>query len=166
MEESVEQISRIFKYLWVDGVRVDGLDSVLEFPSIKVNYMANKNDLINSQNKGFFQDLVMRLKLILRLMGDSRVSVLLKLLPIAAAIYVISPVDLIPGAVFPVVGALDDAVAVWLGTTLFVALCPDDVVQEHMDALQKVVAGTWRDSPQEKTGEITDSGPRNTPKEQ
>ncbi|MCX6034121.1 MAG: YkvA family protein [Chloroflexi bacterium] len=119
--------------------------------------MANKHDIINNQNSGFFQDLVLRLKLILRLMGDQRVNLLLKLLPIAAAIYVISPVDLIPGAVIPFIGALDDAVVIWLGTTLFVTLCPDDIVQEHTNALQNVVTSTWRDAPpQDETGEIID----------
>ncbi|MDP2990454.1 MAG: YkvA family protein [Kiritimatiellota bacterium] len=123
--------------------------------------MANKHDIINNPNSGFFQDLVLRIKLILRLIGDRRVNFLVKLLPIAAAIYVISPVDLIPGAVFPVIGALDDAVVIWLGTTLFVTLCPDDVVQEHTNALQKVVTGTWRDAPQQdEVGEIIDTGPR------
>ncbi|MCX6037094.1 MAG: YkvA family protein [Chloroflexi bacterium] len=120
--------------------------------------MANKHTIINNQNSGFFQDLVLRIKLILRLIGDRRVNFLLKLLPIAAAIYVISPVDLIPGAVFPVIGALDDAVVIWLGTTLFVTLCPDDVVQEHTNVLQKVVTGTWRDAPQQdEVGEIIDT---------
>ncbi len=120
--------------------------------------MANKHDIISNQNSGFFQDLVLRIKLILRLIGDRRVNFLLKLLPIAAAIYVISPVDLIPGAVFPVIGALDDAVVIWLGTTLFVTLCPDDVVQEHTNTLQKVVTGTWRDAPQQdEAGEIIDA---------
>jgi len=120
--------------------------------------MANKHKIINKQNSGFFQDLVLRIKLILRLIGDRRVNFLLKLLPIAAAIYVISPVDLIPGAVFPVIGALDDAVVIWLGTTLFVSLCPDDIVREHTNALQKVVTGTWRDAPQQdEIGEIIDT---------
>ncbi|MBE3118567.1 MAG: DUF1232 domain-containing protein [Candidatus Atribacteria bacterium] len=120
--------------------------------------MAKKHNIINNQNSGFFQDLVLRIKLILRLIGDRRVNFLLKLLPIAAAIYVVSPVDLIPGAVFPVIGALDDAVVIWLGTTLFVTLCPDDVVQEHTNALQKVVTGTWRDAPQQdEVGEIIDT---------
>ena len=120
--------------------------------------MANKRDIIHNQNSGFFQDLILRIKLILRLIGDRRVNFLLKLLPIAAAIYVISPVDLIPGAVFPVIGALDDAVVIWLGTTLFVTLCPDDVVQEHTNTLQKVVTGTWRDAPQQdEAGEIIDA---------
>jgi hypothetical protein len=45
-----------------------------------------------------------------------------------------------------------------LGTTLFVALCPDDIVREHTNALQKVVPGTWREVPEEeKTGEIIDA---------
>lgn len=129
--------------------------------------MANKHNIINNQNSGFFQDLVLRIKLILRLIGDRRVNFLLKLLPIAAAIYVISPVDLIPGAVFPVIGALDDAVVIWLGTTLFVTLCPDDVVQEHTNALQKVVTGTWRDAPQQdEVGEIIDTEASDEPEEE
>jgi uncharacterized membrane protein YkvA (DUF1232 family) len=112
--------------------------------------MANKHSIFKDQNSGFFQDLVLRIKLILRLIGDRRVSFLLKLLPIAAAIYVISPVDLIPGAVLPVIGALDDAAVLWMGTTLFLTLCPDEVVDEHTNALNKVVTGTWRDAPQEE----------------
>ena len=31
--------------------------------------------------------------------------------------------------------------------TLFVALCPDEVVQEHLSELQKVVSSTWQDAP-------------------
>jgi uncharacterized membrane protein YkvA (DUF1232 family) len=120
--------------------------------------MANKRDIIHNQNSGFFQDLILRVKLILRLIGDKRINFFLKLLPIAAAIYVVSPVDLLPGAVFPVIGALDDAAVIWLGTTLFVSLCPDDIVQEHNNELQKVVTSTWRDaSEQEESGEIIDA---------
>jgi uncharacterized membrane protein YkvA (DUF1232 family) len=119
--------------------------------------MANKRDIITNQNSGFFQDLILRLKLILRLIGDRRVNPFLKLLPVVAAIYIISPLDLIPGAVLPIIGALDDAAVFWLGTTLFVTLCPDDVVQEHSKALQNVVAATWRDvSNPDETGEIID----------
>ena len=119
--------------------------------------MAKKFDIMSNQNSGFFQDLILRLKLILRLMGDRRINFLVKLLPIAAAIYVISPVDLIPGLVLPVIGALDDAAVIWLGTTLFVTLCPDDIVQEHTNALQNVITGTWREAAQEgKVEEIID----------
>ena len=126
--------------------------------------MADKHKIIPNQNSGFFQDLVLRLKLILRLIGDQRIYPFLKLLPIAAAIYIISPLDLIPGAVLPVIGALDDAAVLWLGTTLFVELCPDEVVREHTNALQNVVPATWRDAPREdKAGEIIDVESTDTP---
>jgi uncharacterized membrane protein YkvA (DUF1232 family) len=120
--------------------------------------MAKKYNFLRNQNSGFFQDLILRVKLILRLMGDKRVNIFIKILPIAALIYLISPVDLIPGAVIPFIGALDDAAVLWLGATLFVNLCPEEVVQEHMNALQKVVTGSWRDVPEQAgTGEIIDA---------
>ena len=119
--------------------------------------MANKRDFLANQNSGFFQDMIFRVKLILRLMGDKRVSVLLKLLPVGALIYLVSPIDLIPGGVLPVIGALDDAAVLWLGATMFVALCPEEVVQEHTNALQKVVPASWRDVPEKDgTGEVID----------
>lgn len=117
--------------------------------------MANKPGILRNPDRGPFQNLTLRVKLILRLIGDKRVNIFLKLLPIVALIYVVSPIDLIPGAVIPVIGALDDAAVLWLGATLFINLCPEEVVQEHMDALQKVVPGTWRDVPkQDETGEV------------
>ena len=92
----------------------------------------------------------MRLKLILRLMADRRVNILLKILPVGGLIYLLSPIDLIPDIALPVIGYLDDALVIWLCTTLFVALCPDEVVKEHMNALQNVIPATWRDVPEAK----------------
>jgi uncharacterized membrane protein YkvA (DUF1232 family) len=122
--------------------------------------MSEKKHPIINQDKGFFQDVVFRIKLILRLMGDRRVNFFLKLLPVGALIYLVSPIDLLPGAVIPVIGALDDAAVIWIGANLFISLCPDDVVQEHTNSLKKVVTATWRDAPQGKdTGEIVDIEP-------
>jgi uncharacterized membrane protein YkvA (DUF1232 family) len=122
--------------------------------------MSEKKHPIINQDKGFFQDVVFRIKLILRLMGDRRVNFFLKLLPVGALIYLVSPIDLLPGAVIPVIGALDDAAVLWIGANLFISLCPDDVVQEHTNILKKVVTATWRDAPQEKdSGEIVDIEP-------
>ena len=126
--------------------------------------MASKRDILKNQNSGFFQDVVLRLKLILRLIGDRRVNFLLKLLPIGALIYLVSPIDLIPGAVLPVIGALDDAAVLWLGATLFVSLCPEDIVEEHKRALQKVVSSTWSDAP-EQTDEVIEVESREVPNE-
>ena len=86
---------------------------------------------------GIFQDIATRIKLILRLMADPRVNPILKILPIATLIYLIIP-DIAPGP-------LDDAAVIWLGTTLFVELCPQDIVKEHIEALSSVVASEWRD---------------------
>ncbi|NUQ85012.1 MAG: DUF1232 domain-containing protein [Anaerolineales bacterium] len=85
---------------------------------------------------GVLRDFVLRLKLIGRLMADSRVSLFLKLLPLASLAYLISPVDLVPNVVIPVIGVLDDAAILWIGSTLFVELCPPAIVNEHMRQLQ------------------------------
>jgi uncharacterized membrane protein YkvA (DUF1232 family) len=121
--------------------------------------MAKKRDLIDAQNTGFFQDLLQRVKLIYRLMGDKRVNFFLKLLPIASLIYLFSPVDLMPGLALPVIGALDDAAVLWLGTTLFMSLCPEEIVLEHQEKINKVVDATWRDAQAEKPMDIIEVTP-------
>lgn len=128
--------------------------------------MTEKHDLINAQNTGFFQDLIQRVKLIWRLMSDRRVSFFLKILPVAALVYLVSPVDLVPGLALPVIGALDDAAVLWLGTTLFVSLCPSDVVKEHTDALSGVADGEWHEADDESAASvIIDAEPRDPSEE-
>ena len=81
------------------------------------------------------RNLVNQLKLIFRLMGDKRVSFLAKLVPMGAFAYLIMPADLAPNVVLPVIGMVDDAAILWLGTYIFTELCPPEVVEEHMKAL-------------------------------
>ena len=83
--------------------------------------------------RGMMRNFVDRLKLILKLMGDPRVSPWVKLIPVGALVYLISPVDLIMG--IPGVDALDDAAVLWIGSNLFVELCPQDFVREYMQEL-------------------------------
>ncbi|MDI6694227.1 MAG: hypothetical protein QME21_04215 [Anaerolineales bacterium] len=95
-------------------------------------------DIIPSQG-GVLNDLALRIKLIFRLLGDQRVSPFLKLLPIGSALYFVIP-DL-------AIGPLDDVAVVWLGTYLFVELCPPEIVQEHMAALADAsLPSQWRDA--------------------
>jgi uncharacterized membrane protein YkvA (DUF1232 family) len=105
--------------------------------NVKEYYMAKKkqNGLMIPSSGGVLRDLVMRLKLIVRLMGDSRVNPLLKLLPVFSLVYLFFPFDLI--SFMPGVSALDDVAIVSLGAYLFVEFCPPDVVQEHMEKLRK-----------------------------
>jgi hypothetical protein len=88
----------------------------------------NKSRKITLPKGGVFDDVASYIKLVLRLMGDRRVSPLLKLLPVGAAIYFIVP-DL-------VIGPIDDVLVAWLGTYVFIEMCPPDVVQEHRDAIR------------------------------
>ena len=104
--------------------------------------MADKKDRSISRFKGgVFQDITNRIKLILRLMGDSRVNPLLKLIPIGSLVYLIFP-DIAPGPI-------DDAAVIWLGAYLFVELCPPDVVQEHVAAIARTIPGEWHDLQEE-----------------
>ena len=100
--------------------------------------MPPKNKKITPSDGGFFREIANQIKLIFRLMADPRVHPLIKLLPIGSFIYLIFP-DLFP------LNPIDDALVLGVGTYMFVELCPPDVVQEHKDALQQVVPGSWRD---------------------
>lgn len=97
--------------------------------------MAEKkpSDIMVSPSGGVLKDIVVRLKLILRLMGDRRVNFLLKILPVASLVYLVFPFDLV--SVIPGLSALDDIAIVSLGNYLFVELCPPGVVNEHMKSL-------------------------------
>lgn len=85
--------------------------------------------IIPSQG-GVLKDLTLRAKLVFRLLGDRRVSPWVKLIPVGALVYFISPIDLIPGGLLNVIGAVDDAAVLWLGYYMFVELCPPEIVRE------------------------------------
>ncbi|MCE7918935.1 MAG: DUF1232 domain-containing protein [Chloroflexi bacterium CFX1] len=105
--------------------------------SIKEHTMADKNptEIVVTQQGGVVRNIVNQLKLIFRLMGDKRVSALAKLIPIGTFAYLIMPADLAPNLALPVIGMVDDAAILWLGSYIFTELCPPDVVNEHMKAL-------------------------------
>ena len=89
-------------------------------------------DLLITQQGGVIRNMIIQLKLILRLMGDGRVNIFAKLIPIGALIYLVSPIDAIS---IPVIGALDDAAVLWLSSYVFTELCPPAVVTEHLKEL-------------------------------
>jgi hypothetical protein len=107
----------------------------------------NTGNVVPSKG-GVFQDLLLRVKLMMRLMGDSRVNFFLKLIPLGSVAYLFFP-DLLPGPV-------DDAAILWMGTYLFVELCPPQVVEEHLAQLkgksfsarpgeEEIIEGEWRE---------------------
>lgn len=104
--------------------------------------MADKKTrkIVVSPQRGMTREVVTRLKLILKLMGDRRVSPWVKLIPVGAIAYLVSPLDIIMG--IPGLAALDDAAILWIGSNLFVELCPQNVVQEHMKELDSNLQDT------------------------
>jgi hypothetical protein len=115
--------------------------------------MADKSNrkITFPQSDGFLQGLILRIKLILRLIADPRVNPTLKLLPIGSVIFLVLPFD-IPGPI-------DDALVLWLASYFFIELCPPDVVQEHLNALnatRKVMDNYQETSQPDTHGDIID----------
>jgi len=104
---------------------------------------------IISQPGGFFSGISDYLKLVIRLMGDRRISPFLKLIPFGTLVYLFMP-DLIP---LP----FDDAAIIGLGVYLFVELCPPEIVEEHRAALMRTIPGHWQDPQQTGENEIVDA---------
>ncbi len=75
------------------------------------------------------------MQLVWRLILDPRVSALPKLIMPLVAIYLLSPIDLIPEGFLLFFGMVDDLAVLFFGTKLFINLCPPDVVAEHRRAL-------------------------------
>jgi uncharacterized membrane protein YkvA (DUF1232 family) len=109
---------------------------------------AKENRSLNQAKEGFFNELYHNLQLIIRLVRDGRVNFFYKLLPIGALLYWVIPFDFFP------INPLDDALVIWLGFSLFLELCPADVVEEHRLKLRgstkakpspEVVDGSFKD---------------------
>lgn len=90
---------------------------------------------VSPQQIGFLKSLLNHVRLVARLLRDPRVPVYLKAIPFAPLIYLISPIDFLPDLI-PVIGQLDDLGLLLLGVETFIALCPQDVVEEHRAALR------------------------------
>ena len=93
----------------------------------KHNLEANVNRLTDLN---FLQRSYKELQLAFWLIQQRDVPILTKLLPIAAALYVIFPLDFIPD-VLPVLGQLDDVALFMLGIRAFLHLSPPEVVGRY-----------------------------------
>lgn len=116
--------------------------------------MSQDKQKVVKDDGGFFSDVGMRIKLIFRLIMDPRISIFLKLLPFASLIYLIIPAP-IPPDFIPL--PIDDALIIWVATYLFVELCPQEIVDEHMRALNMEIPTTVRDVPEVDEENIVDA---------
>ena len=90
----------------------------------------------SSDNRtGLIAYLVRNLRLAWQLLLDRRVPLLTKLIiPGLMALYILSPIDIIPDW-FVGLGQLDDLAVLVLGVKLFIQLSPHEIVQEHLRSL-------------------------------
>lgn len=98
--------------------------------------MKERRPIIDSEDRGLFQNIADHLKLVWLLMQDPRVNPFLKVLPLGSLIYLVSPLDM----VIPVV---DDLGVIWFFTYMFIELCPEDLVAEHRGTIESTVGGKW-----------------------
>ncbi len=91
--------------------------------------MNPKRRLVSKYEGDLFGSFGQQIRLIVRLMADKRISLLLKALPVFSIVYLISPLDF-------AIPVIDDAFVLWLANTLFLDLCPQEIVEEHRASLE------------------------------
>jgi len=83
-----------------------------------------------------FWKLVFNLPKLFRLLGrlfrDARVPAFGKLVFAASIAYLISPIDLIPDFLFPILGELDDLGMILAGLRYLLHRTPSNVLEEHL----------------------------------
>jgi uncharacterized membrane protein YkvA (DUF1232 family) len=99
------------------------------------------------------KELIRQFRLAWRLFKDRRVPWVLKLIPPAALIYVLSPIDILPDLGLGL-GQLDDIAIVLLSLKLFIELAPPEVVREHLRALGAKIAEWTSEEPTVVEGEF------------
>jgi len=96
--------------------------------------------------------LVSHVRVSFRLLREPRVPLLMKLIPVLAAGYVVSPLDFIPD-VIPIVGQIDDLGIIFLALEAFLKFSPSAAVEFHRAA----VAEGRRFGPMPADGEVIDA---------
>ena len=77
------------------------------------------------------------LRLYTRLMRDRRVPLFPKGVVVGALVYLISPMDLMPDMLMPLLGQLDDVLVLYLAFRALVRLSPPEVVAEHQAVINR-----------------------------
>ncbi len=104
--------------------------TVSDFRRRKLAKIPSSSDI--RESAGFAGGLLRQSRLAWRLLRDSRVPGWVKAIPIAGLLYLLSPIDLIPGFALPGLGQVDDLVLLLLALKTFVDLSPPGVVREHL----------------------------------
>ena len=112
--------------------------------------MAKKKAVNVRQKAGALAELVKNARLTLRLLRDPLVPLYLKVIPLTSLLYLFLPFDFIFDPILGL-GQLDDIAVILLGVKLFIEMCPQDIVQRHLDEMASV-AGVYRVVEEEQEG--------------
>ena len=115
-----------------------------------------KNTDVPPRNINFFQQLVQQFRLSWALLLDSRVPLVLKIIPLGAVAYVLSPIDLIPD-LLPLLGQLDELGVLMTALTMFNSMAPADVAAEH---IERIRTGNPYKVTRDKDGVVIDVKPK------
>ncbi len=113
-----------------------------------------RKPIVSANQVGTIANFVRTLRLVWRLLKDSRVPTFPKLIIPAALLYILSPIDLIPDLMLGL-GQIDDVAIFFLSISLFIEMCPSAIVAEHRAALaaenartqppqEEVIEGSYR----------------------
>ena len=84
----------------------------------------------------FIVSLPKYVRLYARLLRDPRVPSWPKVVFSVGLIYAISPIDLVPDFLLPLIGWIDDVIILVAAGRYFIRVCPPEVVAEHVAAIQ------------------------------
>ena len=91
------------------------------------------------QNPGnalnFIINLPKLIKLHYRLFKDSRTPLNAKVVLALGIIYIISPLDLVPDFLVPIIGYADDIIILIAASRYFLKACPPQLVSEHIEQI-------------------------------
>ncbi len=85
---------------------------------------------------GFLREVWHQVRMVFKLLRDPEVPFYLKVLPFAAVLYLLWPIDLIADVV-PGLGQMDDLTVLLVGAKVFIELAPPNVVIRHLNALRE-----------------------------
>lgn len=79
---------------------------------------------------GWLKDLFGQFALAWKLLRDRRVPVTVKMIPLLTALYILSPVDILPDWLLGV-GQVDDLMILMVGLRMFISMSPSAIVAEY-----------------------------------
>ncbi len=90
---------------------------------------SNNNKFWGSMGGGFFHDLLLKVRLTIKLVQDDRIDLMIRAIPILCLVYLIVPIDLL-------IGPIDDALVIYFGMDFFISLCPREIVESYLLEIQ------------------------------